>query len=164
MNGNRAMSKTEQPSQTGFFISKLTDAVRWARAGSLWYYAVQSGCCADEVLEALGSRYDLERFGCLPQSDPTQSDLLIVSGVVTRKAAPYIIDVYDRMPEPKYVIAIGSCANCGGIFSEDRSYTGLSGAGRILPVDVYVPGCPPRPEAIMNGLITLQEKIRATRN
>lgn len=144
----------------GFLLSTIERAMSWARAGSLWYYSVQSGCCADEVLETLGSRYDLERFGCAPQVDPSQADLLFVSGMVSRKAAPHLRELYDQMLEPKYVIALGSCASCGGLFSEDRSYSGLSGVGRIIPVDVHVPGCPPRPEAIMNGLITLQEKIR----
>lgn len=147
-------------SQSGFFLSKLESAMKWARSGSLWYYAVQSGCCADEVMETLGSRYDLERFGCVPQLEPSQADLLLVSGVVTRKSAPHLLQIYEKMLAPKYVMALGSCASCGGLFSEDRSYTGLSGVGRIIPVDVHVPGCPPRPEAIMNGLITLQEKIR----
>jgi len=157
------MTRPDPGARPGFFVSKLADAVKWARAGSLWYYAVQSGCCADEILDALGSRYDLERFGCMPESDPTLCDLLFVSGTVTRKAAPYIIEVYEKMLAPKYVVAVGSCASCGGLFSEDRSYSGISGVNRILPVDVYIPGCPPRPEAIMNGLITLQEKIRAER-
>jgi NADH-quinone oxidoreductase subunit B len=157
------MTQSETAPKPGFLVSTLSDVVKWARAGSLWYYAVQSGCCADEVLDTLGSRYDLERFGCVPQSDPTMCDLLLVSGAITRKAAPYIIEIYEKMRSPKYVVAVGSCASCGGLFSEDRSYTGLSGVSRILPVDVFVPGCPPRPEAIMNGLITLQEKIRAER-
>jgi len=147
----------------GFLLSTFDRAMDWARSGSLWYYSVQSGCCADEVMDTLGCRYDLERFGCVPQADPSQADLLFISGFVSRKAAPHLLDLYERMLEPKYVIALGSCASCGGLFSEDRTYSGLSGVGRLIPVDVHVPGCPPRPEAIMNGLITLQEKIRGGR-
>ena len=108
----------------------------------------------------MGCRYDLERFGCLPQEDPRQADLLIVSGMVSYQAAIPLRAVYDSMLAPKYVLAIGSCANCGGPFAPECSYSVMPGVDRLLPVDVYVPGCPPRPEAIMNGLIALQEKIR----
>lgn len=134
----------------------------WAQAHSLWYITATSGCCADEVIQTVGARYDLERFGCLPQPDPRQADLLIVNGVVTKKSAPELKRLYDSMLEPKYVLAIGACANCGGLFSPDASYSTLAGVDEIIPVDVYVPGCPPRPEAIMNGLIALQEKISET--
>jgi NADH-quinone oxidoreductase subunit B len=107
----------------------------------------------------MGSRYDLERFGCLPQVDPRQADLLIVSGMVSYKAAPHLKNLYETMLSPKYVLALGACANCGGPFSPKLSYSVVGGVDQVIPVDVYVPGCPPRPEAIMNGLIALQEKI-----
>jgi NADH-quinone oxidoreductase subunit B len=143
----------------GFYTSTIGRAMKWARASSLWYISTGSGCCADEVLESAGCRYDLERFGCVAQVDPRQADLLIVTGMVSYKAAPELRALYDSMPGPKYVLAIGSCANCGGAFAPEFSYSAVPGVDRIVPVDVYVPGCPPRPEAIMNGLIILQEKI-----
>jgi NADH-quinone oxidoreductase subunit B len=149
---------------TGVYLSTLGRLLGWARGNSLWYSAAGAACCADEVLNTLGCRYDLERFGCIPQADPRQSDLLIVSGCVTYKAAPYLREVYDTMPSPKYVIAVGSCANCGGAFSPKFSYSVVPGVDQIIPVDVYVAGCPPRPEAIMNGLIALQEKISGKRH
>lgn len=135
----------------------------WARADSLWYLSVGGGCCADEVLNAAGCRYDLERFGCLPQSEPHLADLLIVRGIVTEKAAPALLALYENMLEPKYVMAVGACANCGGLFGPEHGSPTLAGVDRLIPVDVYVSGCPPRPEAIMNGLIALQEKIRGKR-
>jgi NADH-quinone oxidoreductase subunit B len=146
--------------QGSFYLSTVGRVLRWARANSLWYLSTGTSCCADEVLDTLGSRYDLERFGCLPEVDPRQADLLIVSGMVSYKAAPHLKNLYDAMPAPKYVLAVGSCANCGGPFTPEFSYSVVPGVDRIVPVDVYVPGCPPRPEAIMNGLIALQGKIR----
>lgn len=143
----------------GFFTSRIDRVMSWSRARSLWYFAAKSGCCADELLEVSGCRYDLERFGCVPREDPAQADLLIVTGVITSKSAPEIKQVYDAMLSPKYVLAIGACACSGGAFGELPEYTVVEGLDKILPVDVYVPGCPPRPEAIMNGLIALQEKI-----
>ena len=142
-----------------FYVSTLSKALQWAQSRSLWYISVGSGCCADEVFETEGCRYDLERFGCVSQADPKQADLLIVSGMVNYKSAAHLKSVYDSMLSPKYVLAIGSCANCGGAFAPDSSYSVVAGVDKIIPVDVYVAGCPPRPEAIMNGLITLQEKI-----
>lgn len=142
-----------------FYLSTIGKILSWARSQSLWYVSTGTGCCADEVLDALGCRYDLERFGCLPQVDPRQADLLIVSGVVTKKAAPYLRDLYESMLSPKYVLAIGSCANCGGAFGSKSNYSVVSGLDQVVPVDVYVPGCPPRPESIMNGFIALQNKI-----
>ena len=142
-----------------FYLSTIGKVLSWARSHSLWYLSVGSGCCADELANTMGCRYDLERFGCLPQVDPAQADLLIVSGVISYKAAPHLKKIYDAMPSPKYVLAVGSCASCGGPYSPEFSYSAVPGVDTILPVDVYVPGCPPRPEAIMNGLIALQEKI-----
>lgn len=141
------------------YLSTIGKMMKWARSQSLWYISANSGCCADEVLNTMGCRYDLERFGCLPHVEPRQADLLIVSGAVTYKTAPYLRKMYDSMLSPKYVLAIGSCANCAGLFAPEFSYSVVPGADRIVPVDVYIPGCPPRPEAIMNGLVALQEKI-----
>jgi NADH-quinone oxidoreductase subunit B len=142
-----------------FYLSTVGKLLKWAQSCSLWYISTGTGCCADEILDALGCRYDLERFGCLPQVDPYHADLLIVSGMVSYKAVPYLKELYDSMLTPKFVLAVGACANCGGPFSPDFSYSVVPGVNQVVPVDVYVPGCPPRPEAIMNGLIALQEKI-----
>ena len=144
---------------TQWATSSLNRVLSWARSHSLWYLQVGDGCCANEILNTEGCRYDLERFGCLPQVDPRQADLLFISGVVTQKAAPEIIKVYQAMREPKYVMAVGACACSGGLFSDGQSETVVGGAEKILPIDVFVPGCPPRPESIMRGLIILQEKI-----
>ena len=146
-----------------FVTTSVSRVLSWARSQSLWYITTGSGCCANEVLETTGCRYDLERFGCVPQVDPKQADLLFVTSVITAKAAPYFRELYDQMLEPKYVMAVGSCANCGGAFNSKNSYSTLDGAKEVIPIDVFVPGCPPRPEAIMNGLITLQEKISGNR-
>jgi NADH-quinone oxidoreductase subunit B len=145
---------------SGFISSKIDSVVSWAQASSLWTYSISGGCCADELLSSQGCRYDLERFGCLPQAHPEQADLLIVSTAVTPKLIAVIREVYDRMPNPKYVMAVGACANSGGLFTPRVSHASASPLEEIIPVDVYVPGCPPRPEAIMNGLIQLQEKIK----
>ncbi len=142
-----------------FYLSTVGRMLHWARSRSLWYVSTGTGCCADEVLNASGCRYDLERFGCLPQVDAKQADLLIINGMVSYKIAPYLRSLYDAMLSPKYVMAVGACASSGGAFASEFSYSVVAGADKIIPVDVYVPGCPPRPEAIMNGLITLQEKI-----
>ena len=150
-------------SSDAIYLSTVSRVLGWARAQSLWYISTGSGCCADEVLNALGCRYDLERFGCVPQADPAQADLLIISGMISYKAAPHLRALYEAMPAPRYVIAVGSCANCGGAFAPEASYSVVPGAGQVVPVDVYVPGCPPRPEAIMNGLIALQDRIREQR-
>ncbi len=142
-----------------FFPTTVSRAMNWAQSKSLWYIPIRGGCCADELLNTQGCRYDFERFGCLEQTEPNQSDLLIVSGLVTDRAAPYLRDLYSKMLLPRYVLALGSCACSGGLFRPECSYTGGTGLDQVIPVDVYVPGCPPRPEAIMHGLITLQEKI-----
>ena len=142
------------------YLSTLGRALSWARSNSLWYIGTGQGCCADELLQTFGARYDIERFGCVPQVDPRQADLLIVSGMVSYKAAAHLRALYDAMLAPKYVLALGACANCGGAYAPEFSYSVVPGVDRIIPVDVYVPGCPPRPESIMNGLIALQEKIR----
>ncbi len=142
-----------------FYLTSLKRVLDWASSRSLWYSSITGGCCVDEVLASLGARYDLERFGCVPQVDPGQADLLIVAGAVTYRSAPYLKEIYESMGTPRYVIALGSCANCGGTFAPEYSYSVIPGADRVIPVDVYVPGCPPRPEAIMNGIIALQERI-----
>ncbi|MEK7692011.1 MAG: NADH-quinone oxidoreductase subunit NuoB, partial [Bdellovibrionota bacterium] len=106
----------------GLYTSTLGKMLKWAQSQSLWAYHANSACCANEVLQTIGCRYDLERFGCVMQEDPRQADLLIISGVITQKLAPHIKELYDRMPGPKYVISIGSCSNCGGAFSKEPGY------------------------------------------
>lgn len=135
---------------------------KWAshiQSQSLWYYPVGSGFGLEEVLGSGGCRYDIERFGCKRVEDPKHADLLIVSGAVTYKSGSEILSIYDEMLEPKYVMAIGVETSSGGAFSPELSYSVIPGLDRIIPVDVYVPGIPPRPEAIMDGIIKLQEVI-----
>lgn len=147
-----------------FLASTVDRMLAWSRSNSLNFFAVSGGCCADEVLQTFSCRYDLERFGCVPQVDPRHADLLIVSGAVTRRMAEELRAVYDQMLFPKYVMTVGTCGASGGAFTPQCSYAVHSGLQEIMPVDVFVPGCPPRPEAIMNGLLLLQEKIIGSRS
>ena len=139
----------------------LGAVLSWAQATSLRYLFINMGCCADELTQAVGCRYDLERFGALPEQDPAAADVLIVSGPITKKAEPELKKLYDQMPSPKFVLAIGSCACSGGAFGPEATDNNtISGVSVAIPVDVLVPGCPPRPEAILDGLIALQKKIQ----
>jgi NADH-quinone oxidoreductase subunit B len=132
----------------------------WARAGSIWPAQFGLACCAIEMMGAAAARFDIARFGSeLFRASPRQADLLIVSGRVSQKMAPVVRHIYDQMLEPKWVIAMGDCASCGGVFN---NYALVQGVDKIIPVDVYVAGCPPRPEALLYGFIKLQEKIVAT--
>jgi len=142
---------------TPVFITSLDKLFNWARAGSLWPLTFGLACCAIEMMAAAASHFDLDRFGIIFRSSPRQADAIIIAGTVTKKMAPMVRRVYDQMPEPKYVIAMGSCACSGGVF---RTYSVVQGADEFLPVDVYIPGCPPRPEALIYGLVQLQEKIK----
>jgi NADH-quinone oxidoreductase subunit B len=130
---------------------------RRARAYSLNYFIIHTGCCADEFLQAVGCRYDLERFGCVEAPTPAQADLLVIQGALTERLVPEVKKIFEQMPSYRSVLAVGACACTGGLFSESP---GIVPADRVVPVDVFVPGCPPRPEAIMHGIITLQDKIR----
>ena len=145
--------------QRGFVTTQLDSLVAWARTGSMWPMTFGLACCAVEMMQAGASRYDLDRFGIVFRPSPRQSDVMIVAGTVTLKMASRVKRLYDQMSEPRYVISMGSCSNCGGPYWE-HGYHVLKGVDRVIPVDVYVPGCPPRPEALMEGLIKLQEKIR----
>lgn len=148
----------------GFFGAVFTTvdrAVNWSRLSSIWYLLFGLACCGIELMQTGGPRTDLDRLGSVFRATPRQSDLMIVAGTLTHKMASRLRLLYDQMAEPKYVIAMGSCANCGGLFQ--LSYAVVKGVDKIVPVDVYVPGCPPRPEALTQGLLKLQEKIRAER-
>ena len=136
-------------------------AVNWARKGSLWPMTFGLACCAIEMIAAVSSRYDMDRYGAgVFRASPRQSDLMIVAGTVCRRMAPVIRKIYDQMPEPKYVIAMGSCATSGNIYD---SYSVVQGVDRLVPVDIYVPGCPPTPEALFDGILKLQERIMQKR-
>ncbi|MEQ9405283.1 MAG: NADH-quinone oxidoreductase subunit B family protein [Cyclobacteriaceae bacterium] len=143
----------------GIIISQLDDLLNWARLSSLWPVGFGLACCAIEFMSTASSAYDLDRFGVIPRNSPRQADVMIVSGTVTFKMADRVKRLYEQMAEPKYVISMGSCANCGGPYWE-HGYHVLKGVDRVIPVDVYVPGCPPRPEALIGGFLKLQEKIR----
>ena len=139
-------------------ITTLDKIYNWGRRSSVWPMMFGLACCAIEMICVAASRYDFARFGMeVMRPSPRQSDLMIVSGTVTKKMIPLIVRLYNQMPEPKYVLAMGACASGGGPFKE--GYNVVSGVDKFIPVDVYVPGCPPTPQALLNGLITLQEKI-----
>ena len=144
----------------GFLVTTTDDLINWARTGSLMWMTFGLACCAIEMMQASMPRYDLERFGFAPRASPRQSDVMIVAGTLTNKMAPALRKVYDQMPEPRYVISMGSCANGGGYYH--YSYSVVRGCDRIVPVDIYVPGCPPTAEALVYGIMQLQKKIRRT--
>ncbi len=144
----------------GFVTTRLDKVINWARTGSLWPMTFGLACCAVEMMQTGASRFDLDRFGIIFRPSPRQSDLMIVAGTLTNKMASALRKVYDQMPSPKWVVSMGSCANGGGYYY--YSYSVVRGCDRIVPVDVYVPGCPPTPEALIYGLLKLQEKIKKT--
>jgi NADH-quinone oxidoreductase B subunit len=143
----------------GIVITKVDDVINWARLSSMWPMGFGIACCAIEMMSTYASGYDLDRFGVFPRASPRQSDVMIVAGTVTFKMADRLKRLYEQMPEPRYVISMGSCSNCGGPYWE-HGYHVVKGVDRVIPVDVYVPGCPPRPEALIGGFLKLQEKIR----
>ena len=144
----------------GFLISKLDDLVAWGRAGSMWPMTFGLACCAVEMMHTACSRYDLDRFGTFFRPSPRQSDVMIVAGTLCNKMAPALRKVYDQMAEPRWVISMGPCANGGGYYH--YSYAVGRGCDRIVPVDIYVPGCPPAAEALLYGILQLQNKIWRT--
>ena len=145
-------------------IAPLDKIVNWGRLSSIWPMAFGLACCAIEMMSTGGSRFDISRFGAeVFRPSPRQSDVMIVAGTITKKMEPAVKTLYDQMPEPKWVIAMGNCAISGGPFKCKNNYNVVEGADQFLPVDVYIPGCPPRPEALLEGIMTLEEKLTGSR-
>jgi NADH-quinone oxidoreductase subunit B len=141
-----------------YITTKQKELVAWARKNSLWPYPFGTACCGIELMSVMGPKYDLARFGAeVVRFSPKQADLLIVAGTITEKMAPVIKRIYDQMPEPKWVLSMGACASSGGFY---RAYHVVQGVDKIIPVDVYIPGCPPTPEAVLDGVMQLQDKIK----
>jgi len=151
------MGLMEHKFSDNIITTTVDGVINWARRSSLWPVTFGLACCAIEMMAVGASKYDLDRLGVIFRATPRQADLMIVAGTVTRKMAPVVRKVYDQMPEPKWVIAMGSCATSGGIFN---TYSTVQGVDEIVPVDFYIPGCPPRPEALLDAIIALQEKIK----
>jgi NADH-quinone oxidoreductase subunit B len=149
---------TDEVQNKGFVVAQLDKVVNWARTGSLWPMTFGLACCAVEMMQTAASRYDMDRFGMVFRPSPRQSDVMIVAGTLCNKMAPALRRVYDQMAEPRWVVSMGSCANGGGYYH--YSYSVVRGCDRIVPVDIYVPGCPPTAEALLYGLLQLQRKIR----
>lgn len=154
-----SVSVSDKSGEASVLLMRSEELLNWSREKSLWPMSFGIACCAIEMMQAFAANYDLERFGIFPRPSPRQSDIMIVSGTVTYKMADRIRRLYEQMPEPRYVISMGSCSNCGGPYWQ-HGYHVVKGVDRIIPVDVYVPGCPPRPEALIDGFLKLQEKIR----
>ena len=148
----------DELSSKGFLLGNFDKLITWARTGSLWPMTFGLACCGVEMMHSYMSRYDLDRYGVIPRGSPRQSDVMIVAGTLTNKMAPALRKVYDQMPEPRWVISMGSCANGGGYYH--YSYSAVRGCDRIVPVDIYVPGCPPTAEALVYGILQLQKKIK----
>jgi NADH-quinone oxidoreductase subunit B len=147
--------------KTPFLVAPLEKLISWARKNSIWPAQFGLACCAIEMMSTAASRYDVARFGMeVFRASPRQSDVMIVAGRVSQKMAPVLVTVYEQMLEPKWVVAMGDCASCGGIYN---NYAIIQGVDKLVPVDVYIAGCPPRPEALLDGLIMLQNKIGTER-
>ncbi len=151
-------SVKEEVNRKGFIITQMDKLAAWAQSGSLWPMTFGLACCAIEMMHTAASRYDLDRFGVVFRPSPRQSDVMIVAGTLTNKMAPALRKVYDQMPDPRWVISMGSCANGGGYYH--YSYSVVRGCDQIVPVDIYVPGCPPSAEALLYGILLLQNKIK----
>jgi NAD(P)H-quinone oxidoreductase subunit K len=151
-------TKVTQDLSENVILTTVDDLYNWAKLSSLWPMLYGTACCFIEFAALIGSRFDFDRYGLVPRSSPRQADLIITAGTVTMKMAPALVRLYEEMPEPKYVIAMGACTITGGMFSSD-STTAVRGVDKLIPVDVYIPGCPPRPEAIFDAIIKLRKKI-----
>jgi NADH-quinone oxidoreductase subunit B len=152
------MSLEQKAGDLGIVTAKLEDVVNWGRTNAMWPMLFGLACCAIEMMGAQAANYDMSRFGMeLMRASPRQADLMIVAGRVSRKMAPVLRRLYDQMPEPKWVVAMGDCASCGGVYN---NYAVVQGVDEIVPVDVYVAGCPPRPEALIDGILQLHRKVR----
>ncbi|MBI3923062.1 MAG: NADH-quinone oxidoreductase subunit B [Armatimonadetes bacterium] len=155
------MRLVEDMPDGGVFIGTIDKVFNWARKSSIWYMTFGLACCAIEMMATAAPKYDFDRFGMIPRATPRQSDLMIVAGTVTHKMATRVKKLYDQMPEPRYVISMGACATSGGPFRE--AYSVLNSVDKVVPVDIYVAGCPPRPEQLLHGVVLLQEKIMTER-
>ena len=151
------LSALNQFNKDNIVVEKLDTLINWSRANSQWYFQFGQTCCAIEMMAAAGPRHDLDRFGNILRASPRQSDVMIVAGTVTLKMAERVKRLYEQMSDPKYVISMGSCSNSGGPYWQ-HGYHVLKGVDLVVPVDVYVPGCPPRPEALIQGILELQKK------
>jgi NAD(P)H-quinone oxidoreductase subunit K len=151
-------TKITQDLSENVILTTVDDLYNWAKLSSLWPMLYGTACCFIEFAALIGSRFDFDRYGLVPRSSPRQADLIITAGTITMKMAPALVRLYEEMPEPKYVIAMGACTITGGMFSSD-STTAVRGVDKLIPVDVYMPGCPPRPEAIFDAIIKLRKKI-----
>jgi NADH-quinone oxidoreductase subunit B len=148
----------DKSGSAGFITTKLNELINWGRRNSLWPMPFGTACCAIEMMATLSSRYDMARFGAeVIRFSPRQSDLMIVSGRISIKMMPVLIEIYNQMPEPKWCISMGACASTGGVFD---TYTLIQGVDQFIPVDVYIPGCPPRPESLIDAVMLIQQKIR----
>jgi NADH-quinone oxidoreductase subunit B len=153
----------DSPTRDNILITSVDQLVNWTRRSSVWPMTFGLACCAIEMMATGASHYDIDRFGSGPfRATPRQADLMIVAGTVSHKMAPRVKRLYDQMPEPKYVMAMGACTVCGGPYIK-HGYHVLKGVDRLIPVDVYVPGCPPRPEALLEGLFRIQDKMKRER-
>ncbi|HVZ66598.1 MAG TPA: NADH-quinone oxidoreductase subunit B [Lacunisphaera sp.] len=160
--GNISDAEREELRRHGILLTSLEELYNWGRSNSIWPLQFGLACCAIEMIAAATARFDIARFGAeIFRPSPRQADLMIVSGTVTKKMAPQVVRLWNQMPEPKYCIAMGACAISGGPFKQ--GYNVLKGIDRYIPVDIYIPGCPPRPEALLHGLMKLQEQIKAER-
>uniref|UniRef100_A0A182XE11 Probable NADH dehydrogenase [ubiquinone] iron-sulfur protein 7, mitochondrial n=1 Tax=Anopheles quadriannulatus TaxID=34691 RepID=A0A182XE11_ANOQN len=148
----------KQSNTAEWTVARLDDLLNWGRKGSMWPTMFGLACCAMEMMQAAAPRYDIDRFGVLFRASPRQTDFIIVAGTLTNKMAPALRKIYDQMPEPRWVISMGSCANGGGYYH--YSYSVVRGCDRIIPVDIYVPGCPPTAEALIYGVLQLQKKVK----
>jgi NAD(P)H-quinone oxidoreductase subunit K len=151
-------SAVTQELSENIILTTVDDLYNWAKLSSLWPMMYGTACCFIEFAALIGSRFDFDRFGLVPRASPRQADLIITAGTITMKMAPALVRLYEQMPNPKYVIAMGACTITGGMFSVD-SPTAVRGVDKLIPVDVYIPGCPPRPEAIFDAIIKLRKKV-----